>query len=236
MSNRIHPIHSNLESVVQDQRRIIVALESENTDLREEIRRLTWQSITEHEENQIKLLELRRVSWQSITENEEKLTEAKNLETRLKQYARFADIRLEACQVECEYLQHNIEQMHRVVDQLIEQTDQIVNQLLEKMHEVIAPNTSLSVESAITKHHMIEFVSNVKTHLTCPISFELMHDPVTLTSGNSFSQESIRKWWNGANVDICPLSRDEQILPPRRNVVLASVEEELVKALAFFDQ
>ena len=237
MSNKVHPIHADLERVVEDQRRIIVALESENTDLHKEIRHLKWQSNMDHVENQIKLSELRRVSWESISETQIELAQAKDLETRLRQYARFADVRFEACQLECEHLQHTIEQMNREVDQLIQQTDQILNHLLEKQHEFIAPsNITLSPESAIKKHHMIEFVTNVRTHLTCPISFELMHDPVTLTSGHSFSHESIGKWWNGANVGMCPLSRDEQILPPRRNVVLASVAEELVKALALLER
>lgn len=53
---------------------------------------------------------------------------------------------------------------------------------------------------------LLEVQIPVPSYFVCPISLELMHDPVTLSSGQTFDRRSIEKWLdNGHNT--CPVTR-----------------------------
>ncbi|KAM7278079.1 hypothetical protein ACFE04_005213 [Oxalis oulophora] len=53
---------------------------------------------------------------------------------------------------------------------------------------------------------MEKLVINIPTHFKCPISLDLMKDPVTLSSGITYDRDSIEKWLETGNQLTCPLT------------------------------
>ena len=200
---RITPIDNDrsafLESMLMEKNAIIAALESENVKLHYEIHRLE-------------------------IEQKCKLNEAKSLEIRLRQYTRFADTQLEACQERCEYINQDMEMLNHAIDSLVVQMDAFIT----TQSKVVSQLERRSTDFATAKHHMIEFTTRLRENLTCPISFDLMDDPVTLSSGMTYGNASLRSYWQGNNIGMCPTTRLEQFIEPQRTMVVVHVVEELL--------
>ncbi|KAM1116302.1 hypothetical protein TB2_006722 [Malus domestica] len=52
---------------------------------------------------------------------------------------------------------------------------------------------------------MEEFV--IPPHFLCPISLEIMRDPVTISTGITYDRESIEQWWFTSKNNTCPVSK-----------------------------
>ncbi|XP_073302858.1 U-box domain-containing protein 21-like [Primulina huaijiensis] len=60
-------------------------------------------------------------------------------------------------------------------------------------------------KSEVSKGFSVDLELTIPTHFRCPISLELMKDPVTLLTGITYDRDSIEKWIDTGNVR-CPVT------------------------------
>lgn len=60
-------------------------------------------------------------------------------------------------------------------------------------------------KNEVSKGFSADFELTIPTHFRCPISLELMKDPVTLLTGMTYDRDSIEKWIDTGNVR-CPVT------------------------------
>ncbi|NP_001312783.1 U-box domain-containing protein 21-like [Nicotiana tabacum] len=64
-------------------------------------------------------------------------------------------------------------------------------------------------EKRVAKRGLVEDITNMELviprHFTCPISLDLMKDPVTLSTGITYDRENIEKWIEAGN-QTCPIT------------------------------
>mgnify|MGYP002775483543 CR=1 FL=1 len=74
----------------------------------------------------------------------------------------------------------------------------------------------------------LEVQAPVPTYFVCPISLELMRDPVTLSSGQTFDRTSIEKWVDEGHstcpVTRLPLSPDEELDPIPNHILRRMIQ------------
>ncbi|KAJ4839120.1 hypothetical protein Tsubulata_014931 [Turnera subulata] len=51
--------------------------------------------------------------------------------------------------------------------------------------------------------------TNIPSYFICPISLEIMKDPVTICTGMTFDRESIQKWMFTYNKTVCPITKQD---------------------------
>ena len=79
--------------------------------------------------------------------------------------------------------------------------------------------------------HLKEKLSKVEipSNFLCPISKEIMLNPVTTSSGFTYEKENIVKWMNDKKTD--PLTREIISKKLYKNIILKNIIEEYIKNL-----
>ncbi|TKY73484.1 U-box domain-containing protein 19 [Spatholobus suberectus] len=67
---------------------------------------------------------------------------------------------------------------------------------------------SLTIEQTEARHSTETLSCVVPEDFRCPISLEIMTDPVTISTGQTYNRTSIQKWLEAGNM-ICPKTREE---------------------------
>ena len=83
------------------------------------------------------------------------------------------------------------------------------NNVEEHIPPVTSPMSDLgSNNNNNNRRPKVHFKNVVPTHYLCPITHEIMEDPVTVASGHTFERKAILSWFNDGN-NINPVTGQE---------------------------
>lgn len=156
--------------------------------------------------------------------------EMQRLETQCKQHEQKEEAhkkRVLALQKEEHRLQREMQEMqeqYKKLQQIFRQQQQTLQQMheQEQKHREQMQKTKQRIAAAAQEGMRMlqsiaadrapfdEFLSNIEGALKCPISLEIMQDPVTLPSGISFERQEIRTWTKKGKPDPCTRAKNNK--------------------------